>query len=716
MKHQKRLFNQLLFLYNKYKRKKQNLAAKGHNIRRQHILDKHLERLHEKLVALYAFIKRTTIATALVTGALAFQPGTAKAQNFLPVQTNPFNLTNNNGNHPSPALADLDNDGDLDMMVGKYDGNFKYFKNIGTASAPSFAAGQTNPFNLTDIGSVSYPAFADLDNDGELDMIAGEHDGDFKYFENTGTASVPSFAAVQNNPFNLTDISLYNSVPAFADLDNDGDLDVVAGEFYGDFKYFERDLNTQLAAASCGSTLTNLSQKLYCKKITGATNYKYKIEHAATSFSTIYTKGTADTNLILFYVAGIQYGKTYTVSVSNFSNGAWSSYGPVCNVTTPTVEPKLNAASCGTTLTNLSQKIYCKKIAGATNYRYKIEHAATSFSTTYIKGIADTSLILFYVNGIEYGKTYTISVSYFSNGLWSPFGTPCNVTTPALEPKLNAASCGATLDNLVSKIYCKKITGATDYRYKIEHAATSFSTTYIKGVADTSLILAYATGIEYGKTYTISVSYYSNGVWSPFGTACNVTTPILEPKLTDASCGATISNLSTQKIYCKKIAVAINYRYKIEHAATSFSTIYTRASADTSMKLSNVQGVVLGKTYTVRVSYLSNGVWSPYGTACNITTIALIQQPLAINENDHQSNSNISIYPNPAMDMITIVGSENFTHFEVVNLLGQTMVQRSNTDKQNNLKINVSELSQGTYFIRLKDDENNFIIRKIVKK
>ncbi|MGD1715264.1 FG-GAP repeat domain-containing protein, partial [Dapis sp. BLCC M172] len=114
--------------------------------------------------------------------------------NFLAPQTNPFNLADV-GDYITPTFADLDNDGDLDAFVGESEGNIVYFKNTGSVGNPSFAAPVYNPFNLADVGIESKPAFADLDNDGDLDAFVGEWGGDIVYFKNTGSVGNPSFAA-----------------------------------------------------------------------------------------------------------------------------------------------------------------------------------------------------------------------------------------------------------------------------------------------------------------------------------------------------------------------------------------------------------------------------------------------------------------------------------------------------------------------------------------
>ncbi len=124
-----------------------------------------------------------------------------------------------------------------DSFVGAYYGNTFFFENTGTASAPSFDAHSNKPFGHSDVGWNASPAFADLDGDGDLDAFVGEAYGNTIFFENTGTASAPAFVAPSNNPFGLADVGWFAS-PAFADIDRDGDLDAFVGERDGGKTFF----------------------------------------------------------------------------------------------------------------------------------------------------------------------------------------------------------------------------------------------------------------------------------------------------------------------------------------------------------------------------------------------------------------------------------------------------------------------------------------------
>ncbi len=179
---------------------------------------------------------------AISYGALRYfeNTGSATAPAFTPAAPNPFS-TVDVGQYSTPSFADLDGDGDLDAVVGGGDGNLNYFRNTTPpAIAPDFAeqTGAANPFNGFDVSSRSAPSFADLDSDGDLDAIVGEDDGNLNYFENTGSAVAPAFAAAVVDPSGLADVG-FSSAPSFADLDGDGDLDVIVGEDDGNLNYFE---------------------------------------------------------------------------------------------------------------------------------------------------------------------------------------------------------------------------------------------------------------------------------------------------------------------------------------------------------------------------------------------------------------------------------------------------------------------------------------------
>ena len=146
------------------------------------------------------------------------------------------------GSYSTPTFTDLDGDGDLDLIVGNGNGDIAYFENTGTVTAPGFTqrTGAANPFDTITKGSWSTVALADLDGDGDLDLAVGINDGDVQYYENTGTSANPNFISRtgETSPLNNINAGSY-STPVFVDFDDDNDPDLVVGSGNENIYYFE---------------------------------------------------------------------------------------------------------------------------------------------------------------------------------------------------------------------------------------------------------------------------------------------------------------------------------------------------------------------------------------------------------------------------------------------------------------------------------------------
>jgi large repetitive protein len=176
--------------------------------------------------------------------------GTATAPAFAAAKSNPFGLTKVES-VSKPTFVDIDGDGKFDAFVGNRDGNTLFFRNTGTTTAPSFAAAKINPFGLINVRSSSRANFIDIDGDGKLDALVGNFDGNTLFFRNTGTTTAPAFAAAETNPFSLTDVGGY-SAPAFVDINGDGNLDAFVGNNVGNMIFFN---NTVPPATTVRTTI-----------------------------------------------------------------------------------------------------------------------------------------------------------------------------------------------------------------------------------------------------------------------------------------------------------------------------------------------------------------------------------------------------------------------------------------------------------------------------
>lgn len=132
---------------------------------------------------------------------------------------------------PAPYLEDVDFDGLSDLIVSpntyvrsKFNDNFRQslvlYKNTGTTLLPSFTFVKNNFLQdeMIEIGDYAVPAFFDIDHDGDLDMFIGAYStqtfrGSIYEFENTGTRSSPSFRYVTDDFLGLKAAMLQEVIP-----------------------------------------------------------------------------------------------------------------------------------------------------------------------------------------------------------------------------------------------------------------------------------------------------------------------------------------------------------------------------------------------------------------------------------------------------------------------------------------------------------------------
>ncbi len=150
-------------------------------------------------------------ATNLKESRLAYYQNTGTIGNpkFTFVDVNFLNLAQSNlGLRLFPTFGDLNGDGKPDMLIGLENGSLAYYQNNTTGSNPSFASPMLNyadqSGNVISAGQYASPQLFDLNNDGKLDLILGKKTGELRYYENTGTTTNPSFL-LMNNTLGMVD-------------------------------------------------------------------------------------------------------------------------------------------------------------------------------------------------------------------------------------------------------------------------------------------------------------------------------------------------------------------------------------------------------------------------------------------------------------------------------------------------------------------------------
>ena len=140
--------------------------------------------------------------------------------------------------HYAPALGDLDGDGDADLLLGTWNDGVHVYRNDGVKSAPRFVRDSVATIRF-ERGSNYTPALGDVDGDGDLDVLVGESSGEINFVRNTGSAKAATFK-VESEAYQQLDAGR-RSLPALVDFDQDGDLDLFSGSESGGIAYFRND-------------------------------------------------------------------------------------------------------------------------------------------------------------------------------------------------------------------------------------------------------------------------------------------------------------------------------------------------------------------------------------------------------------------------------------------------------------------------------------------
>lgn len=124
-----------------------------------------------------------------------------------------------------PVFVDWNNDNLVDVVFGTRSGQLQLYLNQGTEGAPAYdwnlTVLQADLANIQVVGP-AVPCFVDADYDGKKDLLVGSGDGKVRYYRNVGTDSAPSFTFV-NDLVVLTS----PAAPFVTDWDEDGQFDLL---------------------------------------------------------------------------------------------------------------------------------------------------------------------------------------------------------------------------------------------------------------------------------------------------------------------------------------------------------------------------------------------------------------------------------------------------------------------------------------------------------
>lgn len=139
-------------------------------------------------------------------------------------------------------FADLNNDGNLDIFVCHDIAPSCYYLNNGNGTLSFFQSTVTSGSMLIATTTGNYATlFTDFDNDGDADVFVSKCSGPpCELYRNDGNGIYANSSALAG--INITPIQTWSS--AIADFDNDGDMDIIITASSGTHKFFRNNFET----------------------------------------------------------------------------------------------------------------------------------------------------------------------------------------------------------------------------------------------------------------------------------------------------------------------------------------------------------------------------------------------------------------------------------------------------------------------------------------
>ncbi|MEI6899919.1 MAG: Omp28-related outer membrane protein [Bacteroidota bacterium] len=403
-----------------------------------------------------------------------------------------------------------------------------------------------------------------------------------------------------------------------------------------------------------------------------ATSYVWDIQPVAAG-----TLTPSGTSCVVNFAAGwIGTAQLKVQGISSCGNGPWSSSLAI-TVSTPPAKPGTPTGPTSLCVNAANTDYVTTGSAGATMYVWDV--TPTSAGTINSSSTTGT---------IDWNNTFTgtatIKVIAYIGGCEGVWSDAITVTVSAAPAVHNTTGGGA---------YCS--TGGTGMPVGVDGSETGVNyTLYKNGTATTNIVPGTGAAISFGNqtqaaTYTVVAAPSGSGTCSTNmnGNAV-VTIDTQVPNVPATPSGPGQPNAGTSTDY-----TTAGGTY-----ATSYSWHVSPSNAGTPSGSTATGTITWNASYTGPASVTVQGVNSCGSSANSISFDVTVLPATGISVNS--IDKIISVYPNPAKEILNIVSIKNVkVAIRVLNVAGTSVIDLQNVSIDGTYKLNISSLTPGVYYL-----------------
>lgn len=165
-------------------------------------------------------------------------------------------------NHYSmPCILDFNEDGKTDLLLGSQAGTLAYYEDTSSTSTKKLALktitiGNIKSGSAFQFFGFSAPYYGKMDNTGKDYLMVGNIDGNLERYDSV-INNFNDFVRLDSNYSEVQTTA--RSVPAFDDLDQDGNVDLIVGNSLGGLYYYKQVIQVPVGLNASVNTEFNVS-------------------------------------------------------------------------------------------------------------------------------------------------------------------------------------------------------------------------------------------------------------------------------------------------------------------------------------------------------------------------------------------------------------------------------------------------------------------------